>query len=415
MLALEVVALIALVFWVVLLLDRRRRWPTDVVLPLNVEELTEDSSGVLAIVPARNEAEVLPTTLPSLLQQEVSRFRVVLVDDGSTDGTAQLASRLAKQLDVAEKLTIVEAGPRMEGWSGKVHAQLSGYVTVVEEAAEEGAELPDWLLLTDADIRHRPDSVRSLLLQAQGAAGERGYDLVSVMARLRATTIWERLIVPAFVFFFQLLYPFRRVADPRSRIAAAAGGCVLIRRTAFEEAGGFAEIGGEIIDDVALGRAVKRRGGAVWLGFDTGVESVRPYDDLGELWRMVSRTAFTQLWYRWDLLLATLVGLGVLLVSPPVVALASLIGILTREGGDPGSLVRALIWSLLTWGMMAAEYLPAVRHHRVPLVYAAALPFSSLLFGLMTISSAKDYLLGKGPSWRGRSYGSSRMPPSSPP
>jgi len=198
-LALEVVALIALVFWVVLLLDRRRRWPTDVVLPLNVEELTEDSSGVLAIVPARNEAEVLPTTLPSLLQQEVSRFRVVLVDDGSTDGTAQLASRLAKQLDVAEKLTIVEAGPRMEGWSGKVHAQLSGYVTVVEEAAEEGAELPDWLLLTDADIRHRPDSVRSLLLQAQGAAGERGYDLVSVMARLRATTIWERLIVPAFV------------------------------------------------------------------------------------------------------------------------------------------------------------------------------------------------------------------------
>ena len=183
------------------------------------------------------------------------------MDDGSTDCTAQLAGRLAAQLGLAKKLEVVTAGPKLAGWSGKVHAQRCGYATVLEQAWEQGIEPPEWLLLTDADIRHRSGSVRSLLSQAMGQPDIGTYDLVSIMARLRAENFWERIIIPAFVFFFQLLYPFRRVARRSSRVAAAAGGCVLVRRSALEAAGGFAAIGTEIIDDVAMGRAIKRAGG----------------------------------------------------------------------------------------------------------------------------------------------------------
>lgn len=405
---LEIISLVSLAFWVFLILDRKRWWPGDQVLPEVAEEASEVSGGsIVALVPARNEAEVLIDTLPSLLRQEGIDLKVLVVDDGSTDGTAEVARRVARDQGAAVEIEVVPAGPRQKGWSGKVHALHCGF----EKAMDSPGERPEWLLLTDADIWHRPDSVRALLLRATAAGRTGPFDLVSVMARLRARGFWERLIVPPFVFFFQLLYPFRRVAERDSRVAAAAGGCVLVRRTALESAGGFASIAAEIIDDVALGRAVKISGGAVWLGLDPGIVSLRAYPRLGDLWRMISRTAFTQLNHRWDLLVATLLALGVFLVSPAVV----LAWVLGHSGAaDSISLLRAGIWASLAWALNVVLFLPAVRHHGVPLIYAASLPLAGVLFGLMTVDSAFQDLLGRGPTWRGRSYDSSRQsgPPS---
>ena len=271
------------------------------------------------IVPARNESELLPQTLGALLDQDVEGMEVFLVDDGSTDGSADVARRLARDRESAVKFHIVEAAARPGGWSGKVHALNCGYEAVIEEGTRQDTEPPEWLLLTDADIRHRPGSVAALLRKATLPEGGGPYSLVSIMARLRAVGFWERLVVPAFVFFFQLLYPFRRVADRNSRVAAAAGGCVLVRRSALEAAGGFNAISGAIIDDVALGRAIKEAGESTWLGFDPGISSLRPYPRLADLWLMVSRTAFTQLGYRWDLLVLTLLTLAVVVASPPLV------------------------------------------------------------------------------------------------
>ena len=407
----EWIAGAALVFWMVLILDRPRRWPAELALPRRADSTTvELAGGVAVIVPARNEAEVLPLTLPALLGQTIAEMHIVLVDDGSSDDTIAVARELASDNAFGPTLQIIEAGVPREGWSGKVHAQAAGYQAILDRAAGQGRPPPEWILLTDSDIRHRPDSIRCLLAQAEGWGVDAGFDLVSVMARLRAETSWEKLIIPAFVFFFQLLYPFRRVVDRRSGVAAAAGGCVLVRRTVLEASGGFATIGTEIIDDVALGRAVKQSGRAIWLGLDPGIVSVRSYDRLWELWRMVSRTAFTQLRYRWDLLLLTLIALGLLLVSPPLIVAVAVAELGGSGVADTGSLTRAVSWSLLAWGFMSMAYLPAVRHHRVGIGWALMLPVAGLFFGLMTASSAIDDWLGRGPSWRGREYPSSREP-----
>lgn len=407
MLALEAISLVALVFWVLVVLDRPRSWPGEVVLQNlpDCESLAIEGS-VAVIVPARNESSTLPETLPSLLQQDVTGMKIFLVDDGSSDDTRSVVEALTRGLGAEDKIQIVAASSKIDGWSGKVHAQLCGYVAMLERAVEDGVEPPEWLLLTDADIRHRPGSVQSLLARASGSEGAERLDLVSVMARLRAEDFWEQIIVPAFVFFFQLMYPFRRVGDTKSRVAASAGGCVLVRRKSLEDAGGFAAIGGEIIDDVALGRLIKRSHGSLWLGLDPGISSIRVYSGLGELWRMVSRTAFDQLHYRWDLLVLTLVALLILLVSPPLVIAGSLYGLLGEHAGDT-ALLRTVGWAGMTWVLMAAAYFPAVRYHRVPGIYAWTLPFAAVLFALMTTSSAWIELTGKGPSWRGRSYGSS--------
>ena len=410
MIALEWLSLVSLVFWILLILDRRRSWPAERVLPLHREgAMGPLSDAVVALVPARNEAATLLETLPALLAQDVERFRVVVVDDGSEDGTSDVARRIGKEVPSGHRIQVVEAGPRRSGWSGKVHALQCGYDAVVSLAEESNTELPEWLLLTDADIRHRPGTVASLLLQSVQVSEGPPYDLISVMARLRADSLWERLVIPAFVFFFQLLYPFRRVADRDSKVAAAAGGCVLVRRQTLEDAGGLAAIRGEIIDDVALGRAVKSRGGRIWLGLDPGIESVRGYSGLGGLWQMVSRTAFTQLGHRWGLLLLTLIALAVLLGSPPVILA---LGLMASTTIDPlaatSAWIRAGIWAGLAWFLMTAAYLPVVRYQRAPSVFSLTLPAAGILFGLMTAGSALEHLRGRGPTWRGRRYGPSK-------
>jgi hopene-associated glycosyltransferase HpnB len=243
----------------------------------------EPSIGV--VVPARDEAAVLPETLPILLAQDYpGELTVWLVDDGSSDGTADLARTLA---DGPGSLTVLAAPPPPPGWTGKLNAVQRG----VAAAGAAGVEL---LLLTDADISHQPSSVRRLV--ATALADDR--DLVSLMALLRVQTGWERFLVPAFVYFFAQLYPFGRVSRPGGRTAAAAGGCVLVRSTALERAGGLARISGNLIDDVALGRLLKLSGVRTWLGFagdPPEVRSVRPYSRLADLWHMVTRSAYTQL------------------------------------------------------------------------------------------------------------------------
>ena len=243
-------ALASLLFWLGLTADRRRAWPGERLLREDPPKAhVEVSEPVVAIVPARNEAEVLPRTLPALLAQEGIDLQVILVDDGSNDGTAVRAVALARENGFEDRLQVLQAGSRPPEWSGKIHALHCGYQYLLSQ----GRESLRWVLFTDADIEHRPGSVRDLLDRAVEGDETGSWDLVSVMARLRADDFWEKLMIPAFVFFFQLLYPFRRVADPGSSVAAAAGGCVLISRQVLEHTGGLPVIAEE---SVAAIRAV---------------------------------------------------------------------------------------------------------------------------------------------------------------
>lgn len=347
---------------------------------------------VIAVIPARNEAEMLPLTLPSVLAQD-ELTGIVLVDDESEDGTTGIARRTAVGAGRPERMRVVRTGPKPSEWTGKAWALARGVEAVAEESSSDD---DSWLLFTDADIEHRPGSVRALMEQA-----ESGYDLVSVMARLRVGSFWERLLVPTFVYFFQLLYPFRKVVAAGSRVAAAAGGCVLVRRSVLERAGGIASISGAVIDDVALARSVTVAGGRLWLGLDAGIRSLRPYPRLMDLWRMVSRSAYDQLGYRVGLLILVLIGLVLFFVAPPVFLLA---GIERLSSGAPG-----------TWWVVAGAGIaivlearglwPSVRHHGLSAPYALVLPFSSLLFAGMTLSSAWAHHSGAGVRWRGRKVG----------
>ncbi len=382
MIAWEVIAALGCLFWIALSRDRIRAWPWELILPQPAP--TTERASVVAIVPARNETALLGRTLPALLAQRDLQ-QVILVDDGSEDGTADLARELARQVRPGV-LTVVESQVSA-GWAGKVQALARGMAAAPE--VPEGAE--GWWLLTDADIEHRPDSVRSLLARA-----EHGYDLVSVMARLRVESFWERLLVPTFVYFFQLLYPFRKVVT--SEVAAAAGGCVLLRRSVLERAGGIESIRSAVIDDVALAKSVSRAGGRLWLGLDQGVRSLRAYDHLSGLWQMVARSAYDQLGYRLDLLFAVLLGLSIFFVAPVVLTVYGVLSGL--DGFAAGWRIAAL--ALVAAGLQVRALWPAVRHHGLGLGYAVVLPLSSALFGAMTISSAWSHLTGGGVSWRGR-------------
>ncbi|GAA0941353.1 MULTISPECIES: glycosyltransferase [Streptomyces violaceusniger group] len=413
----------SLAAWLWLLLGQGFFWRTDVTLP----RTDPDGSGppepdgfgppepaiwpsVAVVVPARDESAVLPASLPSLLAQDYpGPAEIFLIDDGSSDGTGKLARELADEHG-GLPLTVDSPGEPGPGWTGKLWAVRHGMALATTRLAADrgdadGADRKDadgrdadrkddggvdYLLLTDADIAHEPDSLRELVR----AAETNGLDLVSQMARLRVVTYWERLIVPAFVYFFAQLYPFRWVNRSRGRTAAAAGGCVLLRREAAERAGVPEAIRQAVIDDVALARTVKRSGGRIWLGLADRVDSVRPYPRLGELWRMVSRSAYTQLRHNPLLLLLTVAGLAVVYLVPPAAVVA---GVLT---GRPAPLTLGAA----AWALMAGSYIPMLRYYRQTLWLAPLLPLTALLYLLMTVDSAVRHHLGQGAAWKGRTY-----------
>ncbi|HLI41723.1 MAG TPA: glycosyltransferase [Streptosporangiaceae bacterium] len=408
MLALSIASAAAALAWAYLVAGHGGYWRTGQRLPRAAGD-PDRWPAVVAVVPARNEADLLPATLPTLLGQDYpGALTVVLVDDRSRDGTAAVAAAIGARHG-ARALRVVAGAPLPPGWAGKVWAMAQGLAAAGQAtaaagpapaasaaAAAGGAAGPRYVLFTDADIAWDPGALRALVRAAEGD----DRDLVSQMALLRTAAGWERVVVPAFVYFFAQLYPFRRVNDPRSRTAAAAGGCMLVRREALRLAGGLEPVSGALIDDVALGRLIKRQRGRCWLGLSTRLVSVRPYRGLGGLWQMVARSAYVQLRYSPALLAATVAGLMLLYAVPPAAAAAGLAA-LGAGTGTPAPATLAAAAGLAGWALMSLSYLPMLRLYRLSPLRAPALPLIALLYAAMTVDSARRHHAGRGTQWRG--------------
>jgi hopene-associated glycosyltransferase HpnB len=396
-LAVTIACSLAAIAWAYLLIGHGGYWRTDQRLPPSGDG-PRSWPSVAAVVPARNEGAVLPGTLPTLLGQDYpGDFRVVLVDDDSSDGTSEVAASAGRQAGPG-RLRVLPGSPTPPGWAGKVWAMRQGL-----RAADDAPDDAGYILFTDADIGYAPGVVAVLVRAAED--DDRG--LVSQMALLRADAFWERLIVPAFVYFFAQLYPFRQVNRPGARTAAAAGGCMLVRRSALEAAGGLERIRGARIDDVALGRLLKGPPARVrcWLGFTTDVTSRRPYPSLRGLWDMVARSAYTQLRYSPMLLVGTLAGLLWLYALPPAAALGGLTWLAAGGGSSAGWLAAA---GLAGWAIMSVSYVPMLRLYRLSPWRAPGLPLIALLYAGMTADSARRYHLGRGGQWKGRTIPAGR-------
>ncbi|MGW7053661.1 glycosyltransferase [Streptomyces sp. NPDC054887] len=378
----------SLAAWLWMLLGQGFFWRTDQRLPRREEPAVWPDVAV--VVPARDEAGMLPLSLPSLLAQNYpGRAEIVLVDDGSTDGTGALARELGRAHG-GLPLTVDSPGDPEHGWTGKLWALRHGMALARARGREAYGHEPEYLLLTDADIAHAPDSLRELVASAR----TNGLDLVSQMARLRVAGGWERLIVPAFVYFFGQLYPFRWVNAAGARTAAAAGGCVLLRTEAAARARVPDSIRQAVIDDVSLARAVQRSGGRIWLGLADRVDSVRPYPRLTDLWRMVSRSAYAQLRHSPALLTGTVAGLALVYLAPPLTLCAGVLAVDAAAAWAGG----------LAWAVMTATYLPVLRYYGLPPWFALSLPFTAVLYLLMTVDSAVQHYRGRGAAWKGRTY-----------
>ncbi|HKX06971.1 MAG TPA: glycosyltransferase [Stellaceae bacterium] len=337
--------------------------------------------NVIAVVPARNEATFIGEALRSLLSQDYpGEFSVVLVDDHSSDGTAERAREAAEAIGAGERLRILQARSLPAGWTGKMWA-LSEGIDAIERSAAANSTHPELILLTDADIVHHVTNLREL-----AARIESGVDLASLMVKLRAETLAERFMIPAFVFFFEMLYPFSWIRDPAKRTAGAAGGCVLVRREVLRRIGGIEALRGEIIDDCALGRAAKE-GGPIWLGLSGETRSLRPYPALGDIWRMVARTAYAQLGYSPLVLLATVLGLALAFVAPVAISLS---------GTESATL------GVVAWAAMVLAFLPTLRLYERSPVWAPLLPVIAVVYMAATIDSARRHWIGKGSEWKGR-------------
>ena len=331
--------------------------------------------SVVAVIPARNEADMIPGSLGSLLRQDYpGPFSVILVDDNSEDGTRAVAGTVAAV--APDRVAVVAGAPLPDGWTGKLWAMHQGI-----EAARSKA--PEYLLLTDADIAYEPLALRSLVRRAEAE----GRVLVSLMAKLRCASRAEQLLIPAFIFFFQKLYPFAWVNRPRKRTAAAAGGCMLVRRSALEAAGGIASIRGALIDDCTLGATMKRAG-PIWLGLANGVHSLRPYPAFSDIRTMVTRSAYAQLHYSPWLLAGTVVAMILTYLAAPMLA---------AFGGGP-----ARVLALATWALMSAAFLPTLRYYGVSPLWSPALPAIAAIYLGFTVESAWQHARGRGGMWKGR-------------
>lgn len=370
-------SIVSLLIWVVLTFFRGGFWQLsafdDDVLPH--KELTSPPR-VVAIVPARNEADAIAHTVESLAAQiYAGELRIYVVDDHSEDGTADV---VREAMRAERRATILQADSLPSGWTGKIWALQQG-------VAKADTVAPDYYWFTDADIVHAPDTLQRLVSRAE--AEQR--DLVSLMVLLHARSFAERLLIPAFLYFFLKLYVPRWIADPKYRAAGAAGGCVLLREAALQHIGGLTAIRGEVIDDCALARAVKRCGGKIWMGLTRKSISLRAYTTFGEVRDMIARTAFTQLGYSPWLLLGTLVGMLLTYIVPVVLALQS----------------RPPVWQIAlgAWVLMTLTYLPTVRFYRLSPLWATFLPVAAAFYSYATWVSAVRYWMGRGGQWKGRS------------
>ncbi len=367
----SVIGCVSLAAWVYLLLGRGAFWLARERDDRNAASDPPAWPSVTAVVPARDEADVVARSLGSLLAQDYpGALRIILVDDNSTDGTGDVA----RALDHQDRLEVIGGTPLPGGWTGKLWAQSQGVAR---------AGNVDYLLLTDADIAHAPDTLRRLVARAEAG----GLVLTSLMAKLTVETWPEKLLIPAFVFFFDMLFPFAWVNDPRRRTAAAAGGVMLARREALEAAGGLAAIRGAIIDDCALGAAMKRQG-PIWLGLTERARSLRPYASFGEIARMVSRSAYAQLDYSPALLAGTILGMALVYLAGPILAVFG------------HGLAR---WAGLgAWLAMAIAFQPMLRLYRRSPLWGLALPLIGALYTGFTVWSAVQSWRGRGGQWKGR-------------
>jgi hopene-associated glycosyltransferase HpnB len=367
---------LTLIIWLVLWLRHGGFWRTTTS---PAPAAPRDWPGVVVVIPARDEAEGIGRAVGSLLTQDYKgRLSVVVVDDESSDGTAGIARRAARSAGAEDRLRVVSGSPRPAGWVGKMWAVAQGV-----DMARKVDPSALYLLLTDGDVSHGARNLAHLVARAEAGA----LDLTSLMVRLRCVSMAEKMLIPAFVFFFQMLYPFERVNDPGDKTAAAAGGCMLVRATALERIGGIAAIQGALIDDCALAAAIKRNG-PIWLGLTNEAESLRIYGSFGEVWRMVARSAYTQLNYSPLLLAGTVLGLLITFVAPPALFLFG-------HGG-------AGAFGLVAWIVMAGCYAPMLRFYGLPLWQAPLLPVVALVYLGATIDSALRHMRGKGGAWKGR-------------
>ena len=354
-----------LAIWLYLALARRGFW---LLRERDTDALPDPAHwpSVTAIVPARNEADVIARSIGSILGQDYAGdLCVILVDDQSEDSTGSIARALGDA-----RLTVLDGAPRPSGWTGKLWAMHQG---------SERAGTTEFIWFTDADITHRPDTLKSLVAQAE----KDGRVLVSLMARLECRSTAEHFLIPAFVFFFDMLYPFGAVNDPKSPVAAAAGGCMLARRTALEKAGGIAAIRHNLIDDCALARAMKAQG-SIWLGLTDRSVSLRPYPHLSDIRHMVARSAYAQLGYSPLQLVGTMLGLVMVYIAPVMTALFA--------------------WGIsqLAWIIMAVMFQPILRFYRLSPLWGLALPLIGTFYAWFTLDSAIQHWRGKGGMWKGR-------------
>ena len=447
---------LSLGIWIYLLEFRGRFWRTDYCLEETFELSTPGSwPSVGVVIPARNEAELLPITVRSLLTQDYpGAISILVIDDHSTDDTAAIIQSIAQEIasgqtaslvsspnqnrddsapgdgtlvsapSALRTLDLLEAHPLPPDWTGKLWALEQGTQHVMNQS-----HCPDYILLTDADIEHDPGNLRRLVNRARSL----NLDLASVMVRLRCQSVWERLLIPAFVFFFQKLYPFQWVNLPSHPTAAAAGGCILLRPQALQRIGGIQSIRDALIDDCTLALAIKWGPLAntfspfpflsslpllssqaskaatvvpfsspdapphpIWLGLSTSTRSLRPYASLKSIWNMVARTAYAQLQYSPLLLLGTLVGMTLVYLMPVFGLFATL-----AVGQWLGAIAP-----LMAWGIMAMAYRPTLKFYRCPLILSLCLPLIAFLYTLMTLDSAIRHWQGRGGAWKGRTYSS---------
>ena len=375
---LEGLAPLSFLIWLVLFFARANFW--------RVWEFDSDHTQfpspakwprVAAVIPARNEAASIAEVVRALaLQDYAGEFSAIVVDDHSDDGTAELARRAAIEVSIA-KVTIFSAPKLLSGWTGKLGALNAG-------VASAAACNPDYFWFTDADVIHAPDALRRLVSRAEADK----LALTSWMVLLKAETFAERMLIPPFLYFFLMLYPPKWIANPGARTAGAAGGCILLERTALENIGGLSAIRNEIIDDCALARAVKRSGGNIWMGLTRSSLSLRSYKSFSEIRDMIARTAFTQLRYSTLLLLGTLIGLTVTFLLPVALTFSS----------------NPYVWpsALAAWCLMTGSFLPTVTFYRLRPILAPLLPLAALFYLYATWLSAVRYWLGKGGYWKGR-------------